>query len=62
MDEKDGRSVAAQRQIPVAGTVGVLERAAAQGLIDLHQAFTPQRKFRTEIKGDYRGSPAESPV
>src|SRR5262245_39498013 len=29
IDEKDGRSVAAQRHIPITGTVGILERAAA---------------------------------
>lgn len=39
MDEKEGRRVAAERHFLVAGTVGVLERAAGQGLLNLREAF-----------------------
>ncbi len=39
MDEKAGRRIATERHFLVAGTVGVLERAAAQNLLDLGEAF-----------------------
>lgn len=39
MDEKEGRRIATERHLLVAGTVGVLERAAAQDLLDLREAF-----------------------
>jgi predicted nucleic acid-binding protein len=39
MDEKEGRLVATARRLRVAGTVGVLERAAEQGLLNLREAF-----------------------
>jgi predicted nucleic acid-binding protein len=39
IDEKQGRKVAAERQIPFIGTIGVLERAARQSLIELGDAF-----------------------
>ena len=53
MDEKDGRRVAVERQIPITGTVGVLERAAAQGLIDLRQAFTRLKTTDFWIRPDF---------
>ena len=39
MDEKAGRRIAAERRLPVAGTVGVLERAAEQQLLNLREVF-----------------------
>lgn len=39
IDDTDGRKAAVQRSLQVIGTVGVLERAAAQKLIDLKTAF-----------------------
>ena len=39
MDKKAGRRIAAERHLPVAGTVGVLERAADQQLLNLREAF-----------------------
>jgi predicted nucleic acid-binding protein len=39
IDERAGRKAAVERQVSVVGTIGVLERAAAQGLVDLEQAF-----------------------
>ena len=39
IDEKRGRKAAAERHLPVIGTVGILEAAAAHGLLDLEQAF-----------------------
>jgi len=39
IDEVQGRKAAAERHIPVTGTVGVLELAADRGLLDLAQAF-----------------------
>jgi len=35
IDEEDGRQVARSRALTVTGTLGVLERAAERGLIDL---------------------------
>jgi predicted nucleic acid-binding protein len=40
MDDKDGRKAAELRGLAVYGTVGVLARAAAQGLVDLQAMFT----------------------
>ena len=39
IDERRGRKAAAERQIPVIGTIGVMERAARQSLIELANAF-----------------------
>jgi predicted nucleic acid-binding protein len=39
IDETPGRMAATERGIPIIGTVGVLELAAEQGLIDLADAF-----------------------
>ena len=40
MDDKDGRKAAELRGLTVYGTVGVLVRAAEQGLVDLQAMFT----------------------
>jgi predicted nucleic acid-binding protein len=34
IDERDGRQVAKQRGVPVTGTLGVLDEAASEGLVD----------------------------
>jgi predicted nucleic acid-binding protein len=39
IDEIDGRKAAADRHIPLTGTIGVLESAADRGLLDLRDAF-----------------------
>jgi predicted nucleic acid-binding protein len=40
IDEEDGRSAAMSRALTVTGTLGVLERAAERGLIDLPSTLT----------------------
>jgi predicted nucleic acid-binding protein len=40
IDEVQGRKAATARGIAITGTIGVLEQAAAQGLLDLKEAFT----------------------
>ena len=44
IDEVRGRRIAAERRIPFAGTIGVLELAADQDLLDLRQAFESLKK------------------
>ena len=39
IDDREGRKAAVKRHIPVTGTIGVLERAAQAGLLDLPEAF-----------------------
>ena len=39
IDEHDGRLAAARNNLAVAGTIGVLERGAAERLIELRQVF-----------------------
>lgn len=39
IDEKEGRLVATRNNLQVAGTVGILEKAAAQNMLDLKAAF-----------------------
>jgi predicted nucleic acid-binding protein len=39
IDELEGRKAAADRNIPLTGTIGVLELAADRGLLDLANAF-----------------------
>jgi predicted nucleic acid-binding protein len=39
IDEARGRQAAAERHIPITGTIGVLEFAADRGLLDLQDAF-----------------------
>jgi predicted nucleic acid-binding protein len=43
MDDEDGRIEAERRAMAVIGTLGVLERAAARGLLDLPSALTRLR-------------------
>jgi predicted nucleic acid-binding protein len=40
MDDKDGRQAAEQHSLTVFGTLGVLERGAEQGLVDLPEVLT----------------------
>jgi predicted nucleic acid-binding protein len=40
MDDKDGRQAAEQRGLTVFGTLGVLERGAEQGLVDMPEVLT----------------------
>ncbi len=47
IDEIAGRRAAADRHIPLTGTIGVLELAADRGLLDLRDAF--ERVKRTDF-------------
>jgi len=47
IDEVQGRREAAARNIPLTGTIGVLEMAAAANLLDLKEAF--ERVKRTDF-------------
>lgn len=40
IDESDGRSAALARHLQITGTIGILQRAAEQGLLDLAEAFS----------------------
>lgn len=44
IDESRGRQAAADRQIPFTGTIGVLELAADEKLLDLRDAFERVKK------------------
>lgn len=44
MDDRDGRAAAKNAGLTVTGTVGVLDTAARQGLLDLEQAFVALRE------------------
>jgi len=44
IDDVRGRKAAADRHIPFAGTIGVLESAADRGLLDLEDAFGRVKK------------------
>jgi predicted nucleic acid-binding protein len=44
IDDLSGRKAAADRKIPLAGTIGVLELAADQSLLDLRDAFDEIKK------------------
>jgi len=48
IDERLGRRVASDRRIPIIGTLGILDAAASQGLIDLAEVITrlQQTNFR----------------
>ena len=52
MDERDGTRAARHRGLTVTGTLGVLDRAAARGLIDLSTAFAKlnQTTFRSPAR------------
>jgi len=52
LDEKSARRVAADRGLPITGTLGVLGEAAARGLVDLAAAIDQLRK------ASFRYSPA----
>lgn len=49
VDDLDGREAARERGIGIVGTLGVLESAAARGLIDLSSAFDRIRQTRFRI-------------
>jgi len=53
IDEEDGRQAARSRALTVTGTLGILERAAERGLLDLPrtlaQLFTTTFRVRDEL-------------
>lgn len=49
LDERKGRRVARERNLRIAGTLGVLESAAAQGLIRLPDALDDLAKTSFRI-------------
>lgn len=52
LDERKARGIARQRGLAVTGTLGVLDLAAARGLVDLAEAF--ERLARTNFRGSPR--------
>jgi predicted nucleic acid-binding protein len=52
LDERRARGIARQRGLAVTGTLGVLDLAAARGLVDLTDAFG--RLARTNFRGSPR--------
>ena len=52
IDEREARREAARRRIPVIGTIGILEEAAARHLIELPE--TLQRLIATNFRIDRR--------
>jgi len=48
IDERLGRRIASERGIPIIGTLGILDDAASQGLVDLSDAIArlQQTNFR----------------
>lgn len=52
LDERKARGIARQRGLAVTGTLGVLDLAAAHGLVDLADAF--ERLARTNFRGSPR--------
>jgi len=44
IDERDGRTAALARNLAITGTIGILERAAEGGLLDLSAAFARIKK------------------
>jgi len=52
LDERRARGMARQRGLAVTGTLGVLDLAAARGLVDLGDAF--ERLARTNFRGSPR--------
>ncbi|MEM8610766.1 MAG: DUF3368 domain-containing protein [Cyanobacteria bacterium P01_H01_bin.105] len=48
IDERLGRRVASERSIPIIGTLGILDIAASEGIIDLADAIAQlqQTNFR----------------
>jgi predicted nucleic acid-binding protein len=52
IDELRGRKAAAERQIPVTGTIGMLELAASRGLLDLRDAFARIKNTDFWITGE----------
>lgn len=53
MDERKGKQVAIRKGLDVAGTLGILQRAARHGLVDLAEAFDRLKRtnfrYRQEI-------------
>jgi predicted nucleic acid-binding protein len=52
LDERKARGIARLRGLAVTGTLGVLDLAAARGLVDLTDAF--ERLARTNFRGSPR--------
>jgi len=57
IDEMDGRTAAVARNLAITGTIGILERAAEGGLLDLSDAFA--RIKRTDFWISHRLLDAE---
>ncbi|MBE9139305.1 DUF3368 domain-containing protein [Nodosilinea sp. LEGE 07088] len=49
IDERLGRNVASDRGIPIIGTLGILDDAASQGLIELADAITRLQKTNFRV-------------
>jgi len=49
IDEKTGRKVAAQEQVQTIGTIGVLEKAAEAGLLELASTFEQLKQMKFHV-------------
>ena len=52
MDERKGTQVALDRGLEVAGTLGILQRAARRGLLDLAEAFSKLKRTNFRYRQD----------
>jgi predicted nucleic acid-binding protein len=52
IDEKAGRRAAVERRLAIIGTIGILERAADQGLLNLKDAFARVRQTEFFVSDD----------
>jgi predicted nucleic acid-binding protein len=63
IDDRDGRLAARERGLQVVGTLGVLNRAAGDDLIELPQAIDEQLRTVPGVRGSGRaGSKLDSPT
>lgn len=60
IDEMDGRSAALARNLRVAGTIGILERAAEAGILDLAAAFARIKQTDSWVSPDLLDMALES--
>ena len=49
IDEKAGRAVADEEQVQTIGTIGVLEKAADAGLLDLASTFSQLKQWNFHV-------------
>lgn len=52
IDEQAGRRAATERKLPIVGTIGILERASDQGLVELNSVFVRLRQTDFFVSDD----------